>query len=377
MLQINGTKFDFAANQAMDKDGRIHLLAVLKGTYQIPASVSEPPQIAEHQVPIHDADVFAGQPGQSAPLFESDWSLFKRKCDVILLANASSPHGQPVKELTVGFEVGECRKRARVVGHRQWEKLNNGSLQPGEPEPFSSQPITYESSFGGCWDRREQGYEFYAANPVGTGFARKFQSELEGRNAPSIESPNHPVSQPDVENVPWSFGPLGRNWSPRVQLAGTYDDEWLEKKFPLLPDDFDTEYFQCVPADQQVDYLHGGERVVLHHLHSQRPRLEFNLPKDLQMPLIALTQNQEQLELNPVVDTLTIDVPNNRFSLVWRASVAIQRSVKEEIKMIAAGYVCKKWWLSQLYGTEDCTCDGQEDDPEKLISINEAMTSDA
>ena len=93
------------------------------------------------------------------------------------------------------------------------------------------------------------------------------------------------------------------------------------------------------------------------------------------MPMVALTRSQEQIPINPVVDTLNIDVTRNQFSIVWRGQLPLKRSMRE-LNIVAVGNVCKKWWQAQVYGAKDCGCGGTESDPTRVISIGEALSND-
>ena len=64
----------------------------------------------------------------------------------------------------------------------------------------------------------------------------------------------------------------------RRQLAGTYDQEWIDNNFPFLPPDFKEAYYQAAPADQQIPYLQGGERVFLENL-TPAGQTSFDLPQ--------------------------------------------------------------------------------------------------
>ena len=374
MQLVNGTKFEFGANQALDVQGKASLVSLVKATYQIPEFSNEIPKIAEEQIPILDTDLFEGEPGHSAPIFESDWVLRKKQCDVIIKANAYPPSGKAINRLEAGFQVGDCQKTAIIHGPRQWEKNSwSTNLMIGEAEPFVEMPISYDLSFGGTWISDDQTqYECYADNPIGCGFATKQTERLVDQPAPSIESPDDPITSNIGNFKPWSFGPIGRNWSPRAALAGTYDEQWQQNQFPLLPTDFNEEFFQCAPRDQRIDFPSGGEEVVLFNLHPTRHEIRFQLPPKLKMPMIVLMSDQTQQIVTPVIDTIAIDVTQGVFSLVWRTQIPVRRSAKE-IKLIAVGYVCKKWWRSQVFGSDDCGCGGTETDKDKLISIEEAI----
>lgn len=86
MHLVNGSQFEVGANQFVDKHGHVHLLSVIKGTFDIPDDPRQSPLPSKQQVSIFDTDVFLGEPGLSAPVIESDWSFRKQRCDVILNA---------------------------------------------------------------------------------------------------------------------------------------------------------------------------------------------------------------------------------------------------------------------------------------------------
>ena len=68
-----------------------------------------------------------------------------------------------------------------------------------------------------------------------------------------------------------AFGPVGRSWQPRIRWAGTYDQKWMDEKFPFLPEDFDERYYQCRPRGP-ADGLSPGRRVRgADEPHARRP----------------------------------------------------------------------------------------------------------
>ena len=371
---VNGTSFNAAANQSRDRDGKLHLLLVVKGTFDIPMQETQSPQVSETQIPIFHSDVFEGEPGLTAPVFESDWVLRKKRCDIVVKANAYAPEGSPIKSMTAGFRVGQCQKLATVVGIRRWKK-NRLGVELGNAEPFESMPIKYDNSFGGLWhDPDEDKYECYAANPNGRGFAKQFQDQLdETHYGPTIEQPDRPVTDSDSDYQPWGFGPIGRNWSPRSDYAGTYDDHWKQNVFPLLPADFDERFFQCVPEDQQVDFLTGGEEVELSNLDPEHKSLKFCLPHDLSMPVIVVDRKRAVVRVTTVADTLSIDATTRQFTIVWRGQLPLRRGLRE-INSVVAGSVCKRWWKSLIFGGSECSCDGREEKPSKMMSVDEVPT---
>lgn len=367
---INGTPFQLEATQATEKSGHTLLVILCKGSYSFPAAEGGELQPAARQAPILASDLFDGEPGLSTPLFESDYATRKRRCDVIVRANACAPEGRPVRELDVAFRVGGCEKWARVIGDRRWQ-LGMTGLTPGAAEPFTAMPITYGRAYGGSC---EVGGEIHAhpANPVGCGYAGpRGSADLHGRPMPNIEQPGDPILRCGGDYRPWSFGPIGRSWQPRLQLAGTYDEQWKDEIFPLLPADFDDEFFQCVPQDQQIAHPRGGEEVRLLNLHPTRPHLHFRLPP-LDMPMAVLDRKRRLTLLEPVVDSVIVDAQSEQLIIVWRAQFPLRRSLRE-IELVAAGSVCKRWWKSRVLGTEDCGCGGVETNDEDLAPVHEAL----
>jgi hypothetical protein len=63
-----------------------------------------------------------------------------------------------------------------------------------------------------------------------------------------------------------SYGVIGRHWLPRIGYAGTYDQQWLDEHFPFLPPDFDEQYYQAAPLDQQLPKPLGEQMVSLVNL---------------------------------------------------------------------------------------------------------------
>ena len=87
MQLINATGMQAGYTMGLEPSGRELLVVVVKGTFTIPDDPNEEPRLADEQVPLVDADVFTGEPGFSAPLYESDYApqaavrhLAQRQC---------------------------------------------------------------------------------------------------------------------------------------------------------------------------------------------------------------------------------------------------------------------------------------------------------
>src|SRR5579885_443344 len=134
MNLTNATKFPAACTMGMEPSGRQLLVVVVKATYFIPESGGKPSP-APQQLPLVRADVFAGDPGLSAPVAESDFAPRKPKCDVILNGSAYAPGGKPAEVVPVLLQVGSMSKSFNVVGNRAWVK-DVFSWRHTHPVPF-------------------------------------------------------------------------------------------------------------------------------------------------------------------------------------------------------------------------------------------------
>src|SRR5262249_52933809 len=122
------------------------------------------------------------------------------------------------------------------------------------------------------------------------------------------------------------------------RFAGTYDDTWLEKHFPFLPPDFDPQYYQSAPADQQVPlgFLDHGAEVVLTNLTPQG-RTRFTLPH-LLAPVTVFPKDGTRENCSATLDTVLIEPDEQRFMLTWRTA----RPLKHDIFEVARVQVGKK-----------------------------------
>jgi hypothetical protein len=339
--------------QGMRPDGRELLVVVVKGTFAIPPE-GETACLAPEQLPLVEADAFAGEPGLSSPTLESDFAPFKPRCDVLLNACAYAPGGEPTRKLVVSLRVGGLTKDFRVVGDRVWQKrwflTWLRGLKPTRPQPFTVMPLSYEVAFGGsdCHPKQPKHHRVFEENPLGRGFSHKAPTKvIKGTPLPNTEPVGEPLKKPRTRQRPMGFGPIGRSWMPRRSKAGTYDEGWLENTFPFLPADFDDAYHQAAPADQQCDYLKGGEKVVLLNLTPQG-RTSFTLPT-LAVPVVFFLRDGTQVEAQAVLDTLHLDPGQGLLTLAWRASLPLRQNIFE-VNEVLTGTMPKGWWRARKLG---------------------------
>jgi hypothetical protein len=344
MKLTNVSGCEAAWTSGYEPDGREMLIVIVKDTYVLPRA-GEQPERADARVPLVQADVFTGVPGVSAPRYESDFAHRKPFCDVIVVGSAHAPHGEPAPRVMVSLEVGTVRKRFAVVGDRVWQRTIAG-VSATRPHEFLVMPVTYDVAFGGT-DRtlESRGGEVftYTANPVGRGYWQE-TSEIDGKPLPNTEGPDEPIVSHRAAYVPFSFSPVGRNWSPRYQHAGTYDQGWLDDVAPFWPHDFDYRYFQCAPGDQWITYPSGGEPIVLNGLTPDGHR-SFQLPAR-SMPVTFIPHSGHDVTQEAVVDTIVLEPDQDRFTLTWRTSLALGRSLFD-VKEIIAGEMPAGWYRAR------------------------------
>lgn len=358
---------------ALDVTGREHLVVITKGSWQIPEAGQRPRPVTPD--PLHDTDLHVGEPGLSAMLYGSDYVRFKPRCDVLFNASAHAPEGKPVRDLLAGWQVGELRKGLRAVGCRVWHK-HAGEFSLSEPEPFLSCPLHYGLALGGCRDYQKGNAtlsEALLTNPVGSGWAgRRTIEQLHLQPAPRLEAHTQPIRHPHAHD-PVAFSAVGRHWEPRKQYVGTYDSHWEENIFPFLPEDFDEQFHQCAPMDQQMPYPQGGEEVVLFNMLPGGGERRFRLPVLNRLQVRVLRKDYSVDEPTALADTLYFDLNHPegpRFSVVWRTSLPIRRRI-QEFDTIAVGPVNAQWWQDKVLGINSGGCSGCSKSPEP-DEVNEA-----
>ncbi|WP_311031915.1 DUF2169 family type VI secretion system accessory protein [Mesorhizobium koreense] len=327
MQILNQTGFVHEFTMGMDKAAHEYLVVVVKGTFDFPDTPGGPVRKSAGQVPLVMADTQTGEPGYSATLWETDFAFRKPRCDVIANGCAYAPGGRPAERVPVGIKVGNWSKRFEVVGNREWRAVGP-VFAATAPQPFLKMPISYDNAWGGT-DRlnpedRQPGS--YRGNPVGTGWAQtRNQRFIPGLRLPNTQAVGEEIRSPFGDYRPMSCGPMERGWPGRIEYGGTYDQNWIDNVFPFLPEDFDERYFQMAPLDQQIDHPKGGEEVTLINL-TPEGRVSFRLPPTA-LPMTLFEGREKAYETNALPDTILLDPEYRRFSLVWRISQRLRRTI--------------------------------------------------
>jgi hypothetical protein len=310
----NNTPFAAERSWVRDKDGAEVWVVAVKGTFRIDDNGAA--RLAEQQSQVCIAPEFRGKPGQSSLLRDSDLHCKKSSTDVVIHGHAYAPRGRAAARVDVSLKVRGVDKTLRVTGDRTWRKSGNGiAMTP--PEPFIRMPLTYERAFGGIDQAsiNQQYHGWLPCNPVGVGFSTR-KEDLIDKPAPNIEDPAKPIMDWHSRPTPVGFGPIAAHWSPRVELAGTYDEKWARERQPLWPDDFDERFFHCAPHDQQVPgFLRGGEEVELRNL-TPSGLLRFRLPVVNLRFTTCFLGHPKQVQ-TPLLHSVILEPDVPQFSMVW------------------------------------------------------------
>jgi hypothetical protein len=314
----NRTPFDATTFVFPDLDGQELLLVVMAATFIAPDGTEL--RLADEQSPIRTADEYRGDPAKSSVTYEADVAYVKPFVDVIVNGHAYASRGKATKQVPVRVRIGDVNKTLNVSGDRD---------ALGGIIPFTRMPIIYERTFGGIND---QGH-VDLRNPIGVGYrgARSADPSVL-TTAPNVEYPNN-------DREPAGFGPLGRGWKPRIDFAGTYDQKWIDERWPILPSDFDTRHFQVAPLDQQSRSVKGGEHVEIVNMTPDGV-WRFRLPV-LDVP-VHLLHDRSQQRVRLTLDTVVIEPDDWRVTLTSRLGLRTIRNA-DCLREIVLGHVRDGW----------------------------------
>lgn len=312
MLQLQNNT-PFAASMALfpNEDAVDTLYVMVKASFDISADLT----LAEEQSPPVATDVYWTEPGKSSIKYASDYHIGKPSTDIIMLGHACAPDKKTATQLDVSLSVGQVAKTVRVFGDRRWR---HGRMTP--TATFTTIPLVYEKAYGGIHITKDKVVESDLRNPVGRGFAGSRNDEdMDDVPLPNLEDPANLITTPTDQPAPACFGACAPNWQPRVNYAGTYDEQWQTSRAPYLPQDFDRRFLNVAHPDLVCpDYLQGGEQIRITHMHP-RGELKFEVPRVQLLTRVKLAGK----ELMPVsyLESLILEPNQLRMSLVWRAAI--------------------------------------------------------
>ena len=270
----------------------------------------EPPKVAM-------ADELWEDDPQSAQAVrtESDVSLHKPHTDLIVNGHAVAEGGRAVTHVDVVLAYQrKALKELRVFGDRAWLRGAVG-WRMTNPAPFHAMPITYARAYGGGDARGAE-----ARNLGGTGYVTSPDATFEGRRAPNVEHLAALISSLADRPPPAGLGVIARNCQPRASFAGTYDNAWLEGRYPLLPDDFDDRFNQAADPSQWVPRPRGGEEIQILGMATEGQIYLRVPPCEL---AVAFRHREKTEERLMDLDSIVVDTIKRTLSLTWHATADI------------------------------------------------------
>lgn len=311
----NRTPYAAERSFLRDPSGATHWVVAVKATFSLlPNGQLE---LADEQLPPLLAPEYWGDPGVSSIRYEADLTLMKPETDVLINGSAHAPQGKKVKDLRVRLRFEAVDKSLIVTGPNVYHR---GPLGIGTTEPiaFDTLPLRYEVAYGGCDTSAPDPakHRMEMRNPVGVGFAISPQT-LDRSRAPSVMYTKGDPSK----GGPAGFGAIASYWSPRLELAGTYDARWNADQRPLLPLDWKPHSLLCAPRDQRAGtHLHGNELFELTHL-AQEAILRFTLPR---VYLTYATHFGSRVEEHrSKLASVIIEPDDKRVLLVWLTTLTV------------------------------------------------------
>ncbi len=313
---INRTPFAAELHPALDKNCFDYAVIVIKAACRI--TDKEVLQIADEQATIHHTNIHFGNPQTTSIQYAADVVRAKTKTDIVVIGHAYASQ-RHCSVMDAGLLIDKHQIIRRIFGNRYWEKSVIGwKISP--PGTFDAVPLKFENAFGGSYfDSKHQLVDYFAANPLGKGFTSiKSERPTEGLTLPNIELVRQPIETWTDKPPPAALGFIANNWQPRMGYQGTYDAEWQNTRAPLLPLDFDERFFNAAPADLQVPFLRGGEKITLARL-TPCGSLSFQIPT-WQLSVCVVAKGRA-VDLAPVLDTVVIEPDRRQAQLTWRISV--------------------------------------------------------
>jgi hypothetical protein len=334
-------------------DGEAIDVLVVRGTFEFVSDGCAMP-LAKQQSPIALGDLFDGpvdtDPMRAVLREDGDLLPYKPGTDILVSGSASAPEGRPHRQWVAELRVGPIRKALQLQGPREYQRRLFG-WRLGPAQPITSIALDYRLAYGGRIDipaefavDRKPDVVKHSGNPAGLGWlpgagelrrlpkpARKHIKKLISQQnsipAPQIEAVADPTKNPYLAVPAQGFGPIARWWSPRRELQGIYDNEWERNRYPLLPRDFDSKFYQSAQPDMvAIPHLDGTESVCLMGLLPQKR--EMKLPGWRIIAVITRESGECFITL-PLLDTVRFDLDCQQASMVWRMSFGTEDPVTE------------------------------------------------
>lgn len=310
---INQTDFHLAWIAGKKEYPQDSLTVCVKATYKLVAD-----GIAlQSDSQMMNGDVYLDDDINKGLIYDSDFAYFKPVADLLLKSTCYTPGAKPLRQCDVTFAVGSMNKTLTVYGSRYASPGLIGDSS-STADPFTSMPIVYENAYGGL---------MYKKNPVGKG-RDKDENGIKWL---------HNILDPSAnKNSIAGFGPINRTWPSRISKLGSYKGDYMEKRWPWFPEDFDWSYFNSAPEDMQYNgYLVGDENLYFKNLHPTISEYQSQLPGIKPRCFLHEPDGEEDFrEVLMNLDTLWVDMDTEQVVLVWRGVSNIKSRDFEELSHV-------------------------------------------
>lgn len=264
----NNTPLEAERACLLDASGAKVWVVVVKGTFEV--NEDGELSLAEKQEPVAREARYAGEPGKSDLLYDTDLVVTKPTTDLLVLGRAHAP---------ADWEEGTVAVSLKVT--RDEEVLVQREVQ------------------------------VEAEKPAG------------------------------------DLGPVAPYQSPRLELAGTCDEHWRQRRAPLPPEDFDERFNLCAPEQQRPsEHLTGGETLTLENLCPEGS-MKLCLPRVLLTFRSIFGPGGEGRNHLARLHTVSVDPAARRVQMVWQTRLACHHEVYklqktvirllEDVDLVAAG----------------------------------------
>lgn len=356
-------------NQGFDVEGWELLVVIVKGSFDLLLDGCEVCLLDEQQVLLM-VDEFYGELGFFVLCWECEFVFFKLFCDVLVLGSVQVFGGWLVQQLIVGICVGWVSKVLMVYGLCQWE-LGLFGVGVGVVQLFQCQDIFYVSVFGGSYVLLDNfGFmDCYMVNLVGCGWFLCSVDivEIVGMLMLVMEKFGELVDSFYGCFMLMVFGLFGCYWQVWVGFVGCYDDVWLVECFLFLFVDFDECYFQFVLVDQWIDYLCGGEEVLLFNFIGEECVVFCVLCREV---LVIFFLKKGGYEIVQVwIDILLVDCDVCCVEVIWCICWLLKCNLFEVVQVLVGSKFVVWWCVCELgkdyyflFVVLVCSCQVEEDE---------------
>lgn len=310
----NYTPFVSLAWENVDHNEQWYITSLLRVKYKIVKTNNDTYELVydKEQGELFDSDEYYEKVGNSSVRYESDIIPFKKYTDIIINAKAVSPKedgelswstnvkiyddtNSLLKEYPLAIKAEKIYHKAGII----WT--------PTISKKQKSVDIRYEKAYGGTIfiidEKTQEEQHIYCNqfNPIGCG-VKKIKDPK-----PYINSEQILHIDGKKRDIPAGYGFIDKSWKTRLPYAGTFDEQWLENKHPILPDDYDIYYNQAANTNLIMDtYIKHNYKIQLINLKNNHLNISFTIPK---LNTLIRIKNELTTSIHKMnIDTIIVDL---------------------------------------------------------------------